>query len=116
MLADLVPGEDCLPALLPSYCPYMVGERRALLSLGLSRTLISPWGLTLMTSCNHLTKVPLHWEIGLYHYEWGGGRVSHNSLSVTKVTELSVPSTAPTLSSSLLECLFPFSQLPLCLW
>lgn len=45
-----------------------------------------------------------------------GGESAHNSLSVTKVTELSVSSTAPTLSSSLLERLFPFSQLPLCLW
>lgn len=55
------------------FWPHMVEEERDLVPLPLTRTLLSSWGPTLMTSRRPYLQVPLYWGTGLRHRNLVGG-------------------------------------------
>lgn len=71
---------------LPSHWPHIVEEERDLVPLPLTRTLLSSWGPTLMTSQRPYLQVPLYWGTGLRHRNLVGGTHSaYNSLVCDRI-------------------------------
>ena len=97
---------------LPSHCPHTVEEERDMVSLPLTRTLMSSWGPTLVTSRRPCLQVPLSW--GIHHMNMGG-RGHIQPITVLCVTELTVHATDLVLPSPVRNAVFPFSQFPLSL-